>query len=161
MKLSHLYRQTLKVIISVMTSDTPRTRARREEHHLIQDLPAHFEFTAFGERHQMTVKPNTGLLAPGFFMQVYGDNSTVQTDFEVTLCHYVGNLTSHSAPSHVAISNCKGLVSTLKQPTRFMHIILCMCECIVLEPIWVVVDTTIYSHITKVLLQYFLYLFRH
>ena len=117
--------------------DTPHTRARREEHHLIQDLPAHFEFTAFGERHQMTVKPNTGLLAPGFFMQVYGDNGTVQTDFEVTLCHYVGNLTSHSAPSHVAISNCKGLVSTLKQPIKFMHIILCMCECIVLEPIWV------------------------
>lgn len=92
---------------------TQHTRARREEQHLLQETPAHFQFMAFGELHRMTVKPNSGLLAPGFFMQIHGDNDTVYTDFEMTYCYFVGKLTSHSSESHVAISNCDGLMGVV------------------------------------------------
>ena len=92
---------------------TAHSRARREEHHLLKDVPAHFELTAFGKHHQMTVNPNNDLLAPSFFVQTFGDNDTVHTDFDLTMCHFVGKLTSQSSASHVAVSNCNGLVRSI------------------------------------------------
>lgn len=58
----------------------------------------------------MEVKHNTDLLTPGFFVQIAGQTGQSKLDFEsLEPCHFKGELKSHS-PSHVAISDCDGLV---------------------------------------------------
>lgn len=67
----------------------------------------------------MADKPTNDLLAPGFFMQPT-TASMVQTDFDFTQCHFVGEIISGIPPvsimiTRIDIRTCEGLVSTANQ----------------------------------------------
>lgn len=89
----------------------PRIRIRRSSEEVDHNEEVHYKVSAFGNDLHLHLKRNRRLLAPTFKVEVLGKHGRVLKRHAVENCHYVGRVKARSS-STVAMSNCRGLVST-------------------------------------------------
>lgn len=90
----------------------PRIRMRRSSDEVDHNEEVHYKVSAFENDLHLHLQRNKRLLAPNFKIEVIGKNGRVMKRHTMENCHYVGRLKDRSR-STVAISNCRGLVSTV------------------------------------------------
>ncbi|XP_035699129.1 A disintegrin and metalloproteinase with thrombospondin motifs 6-like [Branchiostoma floridae] len=103
---------------SYRVMNKPRTRSRRsitlDGDQYEQDDQIFYMIAAYGRTFHLNVTRNNDLVSANFVVEHWGENGTVTSRRGARRhagCHYVGTIRDHEHSS-VAISNCRGLVST-------------------------------------------------
>ena len=72
-----------------------------------------YRLTAYGKHFHLNLTLNPYLVSKHFTVEYWGKEGLEWRHNMVDNCHYVGFLQNENSTSQVALSNCKGLVSTL------------------------------------------------
>lgn len=82
---------------------------------LLPDRTVFYKLRAFGQDFQFHLTLNPDLVSPTYSVEYWDDSGVESSHHLLKDCHYVGHLgQGQLVQSRVALSNCMGLVSTLR-----------------------------------------------
>lgn len=71
-----------------------------------------YKLSAYGKHFHLNLTLNPDLVSKHFTVEYWGKDGVERQHSSVDNCHYVGYLLDQYSTTQVALSNCKGLVST-------------------------------------------------
>lgn len=74
-----------------------------------------YKLSAYGKHFHLNLTLNSDLVSKHFTVEYWGKDGVEQQNSAVDNCHYVGYLLDQYSTTQVALSNCRGLVSTTDQ----------------------------------------------
>lgn len=87
-----------------------------------------YKLSAYGKHFHLNLTLNPDLVSKHFTVEYWGRDGVERQHSSVDNCHYVGYLLDQYSATQVALSNCRGLVSTSDQ--------ICMCCLYEMVPLW-------------------------